>query len=281
MDKKNLDRLEYKRQFNKKKASPELPKETMEVIARRKSKQKERYIRRTIFFLIITLILLIALFLSPIFKIKKINFKNNYYMNLAKVNKKIEPFIGRSIFIYNKNELINLLKEDPYVEDAKVSAKSNGDLDITVSEFNKDFFIQTTEGYLIVNKNMKILENVSEKPENILEIVDEVSASKVGNNLNLSKEKINYLKEYIDLMNNNTSTVFFSTVDLSNFSDIKMTYKDIQVLMGDERGLKEKLNKAINIIKKPEVISTKGTINLKYDSNPTFVPEKNGVETNP
>ena len=272
MDKKELERLEYRRQM-KKKNGQDIGMEERHSYKRKKAKQIERLIRRTIFFLLIIFILLLILFLSPLFRIKNINYQNAYYMDMAKANKNMEGFLGRSIFLYNKNELESIIKKDPYVENVKVKASLNGNLDITVSEYNKDFFIETTSGYLIVNRNLKILENVTEKPKNIIEFVDGIDVGKPGDIVGFKKEKIDFINDYLNLMDTNTSTVVFEKIDITDFGNIKLFYKKIEVDLGSVENMKDKINKAINIIKKPEVSDLEAVINLKYDAAPVITPK--------
>lgn len=71
----------------------------------------------------------------------------------------------QNIFKFNKLEVINNIKENAYVEDAKVSRKLPGTVKITITEREPKYMLQLADSYAYINNQGYILEITTEKLE--------------------------------------------------------------------------------------------------------------------
>lgn len=249
---------------------PVLARESFEKERKKRLIQKRRKLKKSIFIAFGIFILISLLLLSPIFKIKNITFSGIVTMNEATLKEELKGFVGRSIFLYNKKELKNILLKHTNIEAVDPKASVNGTLKVNLTEAKADFGIALDSGMYLVNKDLKILNKVDKLPDDLVKVSDDNDMVVYNNEIQISKNKKEFLKSYFDLMNRNQSTIKFTQVDVSDSNNITLYYKNFDIQIGSSKDLESKLNKAINMLKKPEVDNMSGSIILKFNANPVI-----------
>lgn len=99
----------------------------------------------------------------------------------------------------------------------------------------------------------------------ILEGVD-ITGRELGEVITENKEKVNFLKELKNILNNN-SEIEASSVNISNIDNISVYLNDCKVIIGNDNDIENKLTKAINILKSDKVNIKGGYINVSFNGN--------------
>ncbi len=178
---KRLNKIKKQKKKSKNKINKEIKKqeklEKKQRISREKKltpKQIKKRVRNkkiaTCFFLLILIIVAITLFLlSPIFNISKIEVNGNEKISSDEITSLSRIVKGMNLFSINKRQTAENIKENPYIENVKISRKPPMTLQITVQERNIEFLLEYGSSYAYIDKNGYILEisaeNIVDKPK--------------------------------------------------------------------------------------------------------------------
>ncbi len=132
--------------------------------------KKRQKIKRvtTYLFVAVLVIAAIALFLlSPIFNISKIEVKGNSQVSSNEIISLSRIEKGMNLFSINKREIVQSVKENPFIESVNIKRNLPNGILITVTERNIDFLLEFGGSYAYIDKQGYILqissENISDK----------------------------------------------------------------------------------------------------------------------
>lgn len=234
------------------------------VIRKRKKNKKKK--RLTLFSLGLITLLLMYFFL-PIFRINSYSIVNQFHANRNLIEITANDLLGQHMHLYNKKTLKMLESKDPYIKEILLSQELGKPLIIDVKERSRDYILDTPEGSLFMDRTGKVLQLSREKEDKALKLIDDTPIMAPGNTMYMEGDKKTFLLELKDLLDKNISKINFSRVDITDSQNIKLYSGNWEVLIGDGKRLKEKLNNSVNILtamKKGE----KGQIDVKYESSP-------------
>ncbi|WMJ81368.1 FtsQ-type POTRA domain-containing protein [Clostridium sp. MB40-C1] len=246
-----------------------------ELIERRRKKIKiKRYIG--IFVILVAVVITLCLKL-PYFNVKSIEVLNNRNITSPNITKLSQINIGDNIFYLNLKKSKENVLSNPYILDANIRRKMPNKIIIDVEERDAVFYVMQDNKYLVIDKEgivleeknsisgMKLLrlEGFKKKDYELGKVLDKTETRKI--------EIISQITELIDNLKKGVPEP--SIVDITDITDIKVYYKNIVVKIGTSDNLREKLNKAINILLENNLINKKGYIDVSFKGSPVFLVE--------
>ena len=249
-------------------------------ISREERKRKKR-IRRIKFF--VKLFLLIGIIAggitfaltSPIFNIKDINVINNVTIPSDTIVSLSGLKSGENIFRFYKGNVINKIKENPYVESVEIHRKLPSMIEINVTErvatYNIDYMGKyayiNTQGYILEisndSRNMPIIQGATTNEEEIVP----------GSRLN--DEDLRRLEQVIKIMNATKDSGLdgqVTSIDISDENEysIYLNEEKKRVYLGDASNLSNKMLYVKAIMEQEK--GKEGEIFLDGDLNNGFNP---------
>ena len=248
---KKQAKLRKKRKNNLKKA-----KLTEKQIKRNK---KIKFFIKMLILLLVLLGLFVYLMLSPIFNIKNINVEGNSKISTEQIISISGIKKDVNMFKISNRDTKNAIKQNPYIEDVKITKIYPNQIKIEVQERVKEFQILTDTGiYIFIDQQGNILdysteksnyititgfeitdervkevtrleENDLEKMENILHILDNAQDIEIKDKIT----KIDTKEEYILYLESQSIVINLGNVTTTTIND-KMLY--VQAILKNEDG---------------------------------------------
>lgn len=235
-------------------------------------------IKKTILLSIILISVFITLCLKlPYFNVKNIYVNNNNNITSKEIIRLSQISNNSNIFYLNLRKVRSDILENPYILEATVERSIPSTLNIYVKERSAIFYSEKSNKFIIIDKDGIVLEekdNVNNM--NLIRLLGfDVSATKIGKVIVCDDErKIGAINKITELLSNSKVKMEISAVDISNFNDMKVYFKNMCIKIGNIDNLQEKLNKAINILNINNYKEQKGYIDVSFDGNPVVFIEK-------
>ena len=219
-----------------------------ETLARYYSKKKKMKKRKKIafyaFLVVLTVSVVTVLSLTVFFNISKITVKGNSHYSTEQIIKVAGLKKGQNLFRLNKFKIIDTLeKKLPYLETVKINRKLPVSIEITVTETEPFMAIDGKGGYLLVDKNMKILKSTDVLPSGIA-YVSGITPNKpeVGSKLTDKKGLCDKLKKLAPILDEHLKKGKVSEIIISEVYDIQFIYDDrVTVKLGTLENVEEKV----------------------------------------
>jgi cell division protein FtsQ len=251
----------------------DIKKNTNELIRIRK---KRKLVRRTIFFIVITIISVVILCLKlPYFNISEIVVENNKLVKSEEIEKLSEISLGSNIFNLSKDKVSSKILSNPYVSEVRVKRQLPSIAVLEVKERIPQYYISRGKQYVILDTAGYVLQTADSIADQNLVQLSGVDASKAfpGNPISTESRKLQQIEVFSDLMGRSLSDTRISAIDLEGNSEIKVYFNNIMVKAGSIEGMQDKLNKAINIIDQQNLKNLKGYIDVSFDGAPVISVE--------
>ena len=249
-------------------------------ITREERKRKKRIKRIKFFVKLFLLVGIIAggitfALTSPIFNIKDINVINNVTIPSDTIVSLSGLKSDENIFRFYKGDVINKIKENPYVESVEIHRKLPSTIEIDVTErvatYNVDYMGKyayiNTQGYILEisddSRGMPIIQGATTNEEDIVP----------GNRLN--DEDLRRLEQVIRIMNSAKDSGLdgqVTSIDISDENEYSIYLNDEKkrVYLGDASNLSNKMLYVKAIIEQEK--GKEGEIFLNGDLNNGFNP---------
>ena len=242
----------------------------------RKRKKRNKRIKR---FLKIFLFLGITIgggafvFTSPIFNIKQINVSNNNVISSETIISLSGLQSGQNIFKFYGPNIIEKIKENPYIEDAKIKRKLPNTIQIDIEERVAKFSIDYMGKYAYINTQGYILE-IAENNNNlpvILGVTTSEENTKPGLRLiNDDLEKLELIIKIMDVAKENNLGEKVTSIDIGqrNEYSIYIAEEGKKIHLGDGSNLSNKMLYVVSIIEAEK--GKEGDIYVDGDLNNKF-----------
>ncbi len=255
-------------------------KEKIKKITKEEKRRKKR-IKRIKFFLKLFLLIgiivggIVFAFTSPIFNITDINVINNSTISSDTIISLSGLKSGENIFKFYKGDIIDKIKENPYVESVEIHRKLPSTIEIEITERVATYSVDYMGQYAYINNQGYILE--ISQDSNGLPIIQGATTSEEdivpGNRLN--SDDLTRLEQVIKIMNAATDAGLdgqVTSIDISDESEysIYLSEEQKRVYLGDGSNLSSKMLYVQAIIEQEEGIE--GEIFLNGDLNDGFNP---------
>ena len=249
-------------------------------ISKQERKRKKRNKKIKFFLKIIVLIGLIAggivfALTSPIFNIKDIKVLNNSQISTDTIISLSELKYDENIFKFYSKNVIEKIKENPYIENVKIHRKLPNTIEIDIEERVPKYSVDYMGKYAYINNQGYLLE-ISEDSKKLPIILGVSTAEEnivPGNRLN--NDDLIKLEDVIKIMNsakeNNLDTKVTS-IDISDKSNyiIYLEEEKKKVHLGDNTNLSNKMLYVVAIMEKEK--EKEGDIYVNGDLNNKFQP---------
>lgn len=212
---------------------------------------------------------------SPIFNIKDIKVMNNNQVSSDTIISLSELKQDENIFKFYKNNVINKIKENPYIENVKIQRKIPNKIEIEVKERVAKYSVDYMGKYAYINTQGYILEIAEESKDmtiiqGITTAEDEVVPGKRLNDDDLNK--LEDVIKILDSANENGLEGKVTSIDISNKNEysIYIEKENKKVHLGDSTNLSNKMLYVISIIEAEK--GKQGDIFVNGDLNNKFQP---------
>ncbi|AWZ48232.1 hypothetical protein C3495_05105 [Clostridiaceae bacterium 14S0207] len=239
---------------------------------RRRRRKQKRIILITI--LLSTILITMAVKL-PYFNITSVKVQGNKNASIDEIKKEANSVLNQNIFLFSGKEIKQKLIGNKYIHDVKVNKKLPNKVIINIEEREASFYVKQEKEYLITDVKGNVLEKRNNiKGMSLVELEGFKEIDIKDNTLMFKsdrQEKV--LQAILDLLNKNMSNIKITAINLNDVYNIVVKSKNIQIILGNEYNLREKLNKGINIINLHKIKDKKGYIDISYEGNPIVFTE--------
>ncbi len=212
---------------------------------------------------------------SPIFNIKDIQVLNNNQVSSDTIISLSELRTDQNIFKFSSNNVIQKIKENPYVESVEIHRKIPNTVQIEIEERIPTYSVDYMGKYAIINNQGYILE-ISEDNKGLPIILNSTTAEQeVSPNQRLNEEDLEKLEEVLRIMSsakeNNLDTEV-TNIDISNKNEyiIYLEQEKKYVHLGDSSNLSNKMLYVVAILEQEK--EKAGDIFVNGDLNNKFQP---------
>lgn len=183
---------------------------------------------------------------TPIFNVTEINVEGNSRISNERIESLSKISLNVNTYQYSKKNIIENIKEEPYIESVQLKRKLPSTIIINVEERNRDFFISNYGSYIYLDKQGYILE-ISNEVEKLPEIKGFSTSTEnlvPGNRISDDDlEKINTAQKIIENIKNNEIESEITCIDVSNTNDfcVIMQGEGKKIHLGNASNINDKI----------------------------------------
>lgn len=188
--------------------------------------------------IILLIFLIILLFSSSLFNIKSIEVSGNIKLSNEKIISLSSLELYTNIFKFKKGSIIEHIKENAYIENAKITRKYPSTINIEIEEREARYMLQFADSYVYINNQGYMLEISNEKLELpiLVGFTTDLSNIKAGNRINVDDlKKMNTVIKIYDSAKLNDLNELITKIDISNSKNysIEMASKGKIIYLGE------------------------------------------------
>lgn len=211
---------------------------------------------------------------APVFSITEVELAGNVKIPGDVIQSELEGLKGQNIFIFSDKKIREILGYQSYFEGLDVKRSFPRKVVFTIREKKPEVNYNNGGTVSLLTRDGILLEVGANPIEDAVTLIDTAPIPELGINLyQEDQKKATLLEEFRYLQERNISSTKFLTLDLRDMKNVKTYYNDLEVRLGYSDSLKDKLNRAINIIEGASLEATKGYIDLSFYENPVVFPE--------
>lgn len=242
-------------------------------------KRRKRIFRKRCLLLMVFLLTLFftLCFKLPIFNIKNIEVINNKNISKEEVLKLADVYCGNNIFYVDFNKIKDNILRNPYINKVEINMKLPNTIKINLTERRMEYYVSIDNENLVIDSNGIVVENKKSIGNMKLTKLNGTCTKKfeLGKELESNDiKKIQAIRDFSKFITTKDNKFRITSIDLADLTDIKVYYNNMCVKIGDTYNLKNKLNKAINILVGINKEGAKGYIDVSYDGSPVFSIQK-------
>ena len=243
--------------------------------------KKLRKQAKVLFGFIILLVAIILVLCSPLFNIKNIEVEGNSKLSNERIISISTLQTHTNIFKFNTKLISEKIKENAYVNEAKITRKLPSTVKITIDERQPKYMLQFADSYVYINNQGYMLEISNEKLELpiLIGFTTDLSNIKAGNRINVTDlKKMDMVIKIYEAIKSNGLGELVNKIDISNDKNyaIILENEGKTVYLGDCTELNTRILYLKSILE--TVQGKSGEIFLNVDLNsqePYFRPSCN------
>ena len=243
--------------------------------------KKLRKQAKVLFGFIILLVAIILVLCSPLFNIKNIEVEGNSKLSNERIISVSTLQTHTNIFKFNTKLISEKIKENAYVNEAKITRKLPSTVKITIDERQPKYMLQFADSYVYINNQGYMLEISNEKLELpiLIGFTTDLSNIKAGNRINVTDlKKMDMVIKIYEAIKSNGLGELVNKIDISNDKNyaIILENEGKTVYLGDCTELNTRILYLKSILE--TVQGKSGEIFLNVDLNsqePYFRPSSN------
>lgn len=257
-------------------------KNTKKINKKKNAKREKRLkVLKTLSLILILIVLVVLLLSSSLFNINTIEVVGNSKLSEEKVISLSSIELYTNVFNFSSRNVKSKLKENSYIQDAKILRKLPTTVVITIEERVPTYMLQFADSYVYINNQGYMLEISNEKIEVpiLTGFTTDLSNIKPGNRINSEDlEKMKMVIKLYQTLNNNGLAETVSKIDMSDERNYTLFFENEgkKVYLGDASDLSTRIVCLKGIL---EALSGKtGEIFLDVDLNTERAYFKESVE---
>ena len=247
------------------------------------SRQKKRRlrilrIRAAVIAVLSVALIIVLLFVTPIFNIRNISVSGNNIVTLDQINACVGDVVGQNLFATWSSTIENRLKSIAYIDEVTVSkALIPPTLYVNIKECETAAYFESNGKQVILNADLKVLDDSNTFPINGIPLIRGIEPSDytVGRRFELKDtEKQEALSVFLKTMSATDQLKDVLYVDLSEITDIRFNYKGmIDVSCGSMLELDKKLRMFKAAITSGSLKeNARGTMDLSNPEQAVYTP---------
>lgn len=238
------------------------------VIKRRKKRTRRRFL---IFSLLLIVTSIALAFNLKTFDVKEIFVKNNVNVTKDDIINLSGISLGDNIFYISFYKIKRNILSNPYIKTVKLKRKLPDSIEISVTERKEAAYFQKESSFYILDETGVFLKKCSDAPKLLKVKGIENKVTYEQNSVSFKDSRYKEAIEKFNILNSSNSSRYkFSIVDLSSLVNIKLYINNMEIRLGSDDDLLNKVNTAINIMDKDGVSMEKGYIDVSFKGNPVF-----------
>lgn len=211
---------------------------------------------------------------SPIFNIKEIAVVNNEILSSETIISLSGLKPDENIFKFNKNDVLNKIKENPYIESVEIKRKLPSNIEIDVKERIPKFSIDYMEKYVYINNQGYLLE-IAEESKDLPIIYGATMEEELNLGKRLNNEDLDKLEDVIKIMSSSIENGLegkIKSIDITDKNDYIIYIEEQQkkIHLGDVSNLSNKMLYILAIME--QETGKEGEIFVNGDINNKFQP---------
>lgn len=252
---KEIDKFDYDMETvinmtNKNNQKKQQERKIKQTKQQQKQLKKKKRIKKFIKLVIIILLIIIGgvfALVSPIFNIAQINVVNNNQISKDTIISLSNISVNENIFSFNIFKSEYKIKQNAYIEEAKIKRKFPNKVEIDVKEREKSFNVEFLNEFAYINNQGYILE-ISEIKDVDLPLIQGIETDsnevKEGNRLNEKDlEKLEVVLQIINISENYNLQDKITSIDISNSNNYSLYLEEDRktIYLGDGNNLNTKI----------------------------------------
>ncbi|MGN0135180.1 FtsQ-type POTRA domain-containing protein [Anaerotignum sp.] len=235
----------------------------------RKPEKKKGIDQKVVIAGVFVVVAVACILFSPVFAVKEIKAEGASHFTTSELCERIGLSTGDNLFLFGKGKAEKILEENPYIADAKLSAKLPDTMIITVKERKVRGYVPYMGSYLYIDEEGRVLE-VQEAYHEALPLVKGLSFGSFTEGEIIPVEnpealdvvlRISQMMEKYDLLD------LVVEIDVSNPEDIYAYVNQVQIHLGNMENGDMKIKYMAEIMKTiPE--EDRGILDLSALDNP-------------
>lgn len=222
-------------------------KNTKKINKKKNAKREKRLkVLKTLSLILIMVVLIVLLLSSSLFNINTIEVVGNSKLSEEKVISLSSIELYTNVFNFSSRKAKSKLKENSYIQDAKISRKLPTTVVITIEERVPTYMLQFADSYVYINNQGYMLEISNEKLEVpiLTGFTTDLSNIKPGNRINSEDlEKMKMVIRLYQTLNNNGLAEIVSKIDMSDERNYTLFFESEgkKVYLGDASDLSTRI----------------------------------------
>lgn len=203
-------------------------------------------ILKYLFLISILVGVIVFIMTTPLFNVTQIIVDGNNIISKERIESLSKISLNVNTYQYSKKEIINNIKEEPYVKEVVVKRKLPNIIDINVQERSREFIISNMGSYIYIDNQGYILE-ITNEPEKLTEIkgLSTNSDSLIpGNRLcDEDLEKLNTIIEIVESAKNNDMKNYITNINVNDKNDycIVMSEEMKKIHLGNASNINDRM----------------------------------------
>ncbi len=247
-------------------------------IKRQNQRRRAMKRRRIIFFTVLILIVVsVVLFFTPLFNIKKIEINGNSKIETALIKQAVGSVEEENLFRLNTKKIEENIMTIPYVDSLEIKKSIFPvALKVAISECQPIGYMMLGEQYVILDKNLKVLEVVDTKIENIAEIIGVgITAANPGAVISSDdNDKLSLVTDCIYAMIEQEVLSKVGTINFSDINNISFKYENrLDVICGSSIDFSKKIGMFYMALNSDKLTAnSRGTIDISIAGKAIYTP---------
>lgn len=262
------------RSVRSRKLSGSAERQLRERYARRAKQRRRRRIifRSTMLFILVVVFVCALLFLTPIFNIRNLTLEGNNRITTETLQGQLPDIIGENLFKVNDEFIKECLSGIAYIQDVEVNKKYfPASVTVVITEKVPCTYVQTQDGYNILDSELFVLETTPEEPSGIAKLnfyhesLEELKADEAA---------MGEYRKFYGIANGIEIADKITSVEILEYNEINFEYEDkLKVICGSGLELEQKLRLFKAAVNNPGLSSNAhGTIDLSTAGKAMHTP---------